>query len=262
MILAAVPGAIVPTILGVPVDFILFGAILLGVAVFHHHTFRVAVIGLSIIVAKKLIAPVFITGPGFQVLVGLLERDWFILVNFFLLFLVFEFLPRHFEKSRIPAVLPRILPHDWKGAFWLLVMVFVLSSFLDNIAAALIGGAMAHTLFRAKVHIGFLAAIVAASNAGGSGSVVGDPTTTMMWVEGVRLFDVLHGYGGAGFALVILGFPAAIQQQRYSPILKHEHQYVKVDFPRVGIVTIILVTAIVVNVIINLQFPDFSDSFP
>ncbi len=45
------------------------------------------------------------------------------------------------------------------------MMVFVLSGFLDNIAAALIGGAMAHQLFRTKVHIGFLAAIVAASNA-------------------------------------------------------------------------------------------------
>ena len=53
------------------------------------------------------------------------------------------------------------------GAFLLLAMVFVLSSFLDNIAAALIGGAMAHAVFRGKVHIGYLAAIVAASNAGG-----------------------------------------------------------------------------------------------
>jgi Na+/H+ antiporter NhaD/arsenite permease-like protein len=50
----------------------------------------------------------------------------------------------------------------------MLVMVFVISSFLDNIAAALIGGAMAHQLFKAKVHVGYLAAIVAASNAGGS----------------------------------------------------------------------------------------------
>jgi Na+/H+ antiporter NhaD/arsenite permease-like protein len=66
------------------------------------------------------------------------------------------------------------------------VMMFVLSSFLDNIAAALIGGAMAHQLFRAKVHIGYLAAIVAASNAGGAGSVVGDTTTTMMCVAGVH----------------------------------------------------------------------------
>ena len=64
-------------------------------------------------------------------------------------------------------------------------MVFVLSSFLDNIAAALIGGTMARHVFRGKVHIGYLAAIVAASNAGGSGSVVGDTTTTMMWIDGV-----------------------------------------------------------------------------
>ena len=262
MILATVSGAIVPTIFGVPVDFVLFGAILAGVAIFHHHTFRVAVIGLSIVVAYKLTVTGFNTGPGFGGLVGHLQREWVILTNLFLLLLGFGLLSRHFEKSRIPAVLPRILPHDWKGAFWLLVMVFVLSSFLDNIAAALIGGAMAHTLFRAKVHIGFLAAIVAASNAGGSGSVVGDTTTTMMWIGGVNPLDVFHGYAGASIALVVFGIPAAIQQQRYSPILKHEHQHVKADWPRVGIVTFILMTAIGVNVIINVQFPDSSDSFP
>ena len=55
----------------------------------------------------------------------------------------------------------------------LLVIVFVLSSFLDNIAAALIGGTVAATVFRHKVHIGYIAALVAASNAGGSGSVLG-----------------------------------------------------------------------------------------
>jgi Na+/H+ antiporter NhaD/arsenite permease-like protein len=262
VILAAVPGAIVPTIFGLPVDFILFGAILLAVAVFHHHTFRVAVIGLATVVAYKLIVTGFNTGPGFGGFVGHLQREWVILTNLFLLLLGFGLLSRHFEKSRIPAVLPRILPHDWKGAFWLLVMVFVLSSFLDNIAAALIGGAMAHTLFRAKVHIGFLAAIVAASNAGGSGSVVGDTTTTMMWIDGVNPLDVFHGYAGASIALVVFGIPAAIQQQRYSPILRHEHQHVKVDWPRVGIITFILMTAIAMNVIINVQFPDSSDSFP
>ena len=44
---------------------------------------------------------------------------------------------------------------------------------------------MAREVFRGKVHIGYLAAIVAASNAGGAGSVVGDTTTTMMWIDGV-----------------------------------------------------------------------------
>ena len=106
-------------------------------------------------------------------------------------------------------MLPRFLPADWKGGFVLLVMVFVLSSFLDNIAAALIGGAMAHQLFRAKVHIGYLAAIVAASNAGGAGSVIGDTTTTMMWIAGVSPLEVFEAYVAAAVALVIFGIPAA-----------------------------------------------------
>ena len=38
----------------------------------------------------------------------------------------------------------------------LLAIVWMLSAFLDNIAGALIGGAMAHQLYRAKVHIGFI----------------------------------------------------------------------------------------------------------
>ena len=70
----------------------------------------------------------------------------------------------------------------------------MLSSFLDNIAAALIGGTMARHVFSGKVHIGYLAAIVAASNAGGAGSVVGDTTTTMMWIAGVSPLDVLEAY--------------------------------------------------------------------
>ncbi len=262
MILATITGVITPTVLGVPIDFILFATILLGVAIFHHHTMRVALIGLATVIAYKLLITGFKTGPGVGGLLGHFRQEWVMLTNLFLLLIGFGLLSRHFEKTRIPAVLPRILPHDWKGAFWLLVMVFILSSFLDNIAAALIGGAMAHTLFRARVHIGFLAAIVAASNAGGAGSVVGDTTTTMMWIDGVNPLYVLHGYAGAGIALVIFGIPAALQQQHYSPILRHEHQYVGVDWPRVGIVAFILVVAIAVNVLINVQFPDYSDSFP
>ena len=184
-----------------PIDFILFGATLLGVALFHHHTLRVALIGLAVITAYKLAFTGFKTGPGLGGLALHLEHEWVILANLFLLLMGFALLSRHFEKSRVPVMLPRFLPTDWKGAFVLLVMVFVLSSFLDNIAAALIGGAMAHQLFRAKVHIGYLAAIVAASNAGGSGSVIGDTTTTMMWIAGVspaqRVRGVHRGHGGA-----------------------------------------------------------------
>ncbi len=248
--------------LGVPVDFVLFGLILAGVALFHHHTFQVALIGLVAIVVYKLGFTGFKTGPGFGGLGLHLAHEWVILTNLLGLLLGFALLSNHFEESKVPAVLPRFLPDDWKGGFVLLLMIFVLSSFLDNIAAALIGGTIAGTVFRGKVHIGYLAAIVAASNAGGSGSVVGDTTTTMMWIDGVDPFDVLEAFVAAGLAMVIFGIPAAMQQQRYSPITRDAAVGVRIDWPRVAIVAFILVTAIAVNVVVNVKFSGYSDSFP
>jgi Na+/H+ antiporter NhaD/arsenite permease-like protein len=185
-----------------------------------------------------------------------------ILVNLLLLLLGFALLAKLFEDSEVPAVLPRWLPDDWKGCFVLLVLVFILSSFLDNIAAAMIGGAIAHTVFRGKVHIGYLAAIVAASNAGGAGSVVGDTTTTMMWIAGISPIEVLEAFIASGVALVIFGIPAAFQQQKYSPIQRDESGNAHVDWTRVWIVAFILVAAVVVNVLINTRFNTISDLFP
>lgn len=249
-------------ILGIPVDFILFGLTLLGVAVFHHQTFNVAVAGLATIIAYKLAFTGFKFGPGVPGLIEHMRHEWVILSNLFLLLMGFSLLARHFEKSRVPEVMPAILPDDWKGCFVLLVIVFVLSSFLDNIAAALIGGAMAHQLFRGKVHIGFIAAIVAASNAGGSGSVVGDTTTTMMWIDGVSPLSVLEAFIAATVALVICGIPAAFQQHRYSPIVRDPTPGLTVDWPRVVIVLAILAAAIIANVWANLRFPALLDAIP
>ena len=248
--------------LGVPVDFVLFGLTLAGVALFHHHTLQVALTGLAVIVLYKLGFTGFKTGPGLGGLALHLQHEWVILTNLLGLLLGFALLSNQFEESKVPAALPRFLPDDWKGAFVLLVMIFVLSSFLDNIAAALIGGTIAGAVFRGKVHIGYLAAIVAASNAGGSGSVVGDTTTTMMWIDGVAPIDVLEAFVAASLAMVIFGIPASLQQHRYSPITKDAAAGVRVDWARVAIVAIILVTAIVVNVIVNVRFADISDRFP
>ena len=259
---SAADGAGSPAVFGIPVEFILFALTLLGVALFHNHTLRVGLTGLAVISAYKILFAGFKTGPGVQGLISHLGHEWVILINLLCLLLGFALLSRHFEKTNIPAVLPRFLPHDWKGAFILLLMVFVLSSFLDNIAAALIGGAMAHTLFRAKVHVGYLAAIVAASNAGGSGSVVGDTTTTMMWISGVSPAAVFHAYAAAAVAVVVCGIPAAMQQHKYSPIIKHEHSHIRIDWPRAGIVALILIFAIVANVMMNVYFTEMSDSFP
>lgn len=251
-----------PHLFGIPVDFILFALTLLGVALFHHHTLHVALTGLAAISLYKIGFTGFDEGAGFPGWAAHLGHEWVVLTNLLGLLLGFALLARHFEDSGVPHILPRFLPDDWKGAFVLLAMVFILSSFLDNIAAALIGGTVAATVFRRRVHIGYLAAIVAASNAGGSGSVVGDTTTTMMWIDGVGPLGVFHAYAAALPALLFFGYIAARQQQAYQPIQKDAGGHAWVDWTRLGIVAWILVAAIAANVVINTRYPAYSDSFP
>ncbi|MEW5770914.1 MAG: citrate transporter [Pseudomonadota bacterium] len=258
---AASAGAL-PSVLGIPIDFILFAATLLGVALFHHHTLRVALTGLAVISLYKIGFTGFHEGTGVMGWLAHMQHEWVVLTNLLGLLLGFALLARHFEDSGVPHALPRFLPDDWKGAFVLLVLVFVISSFLDNIAAALIGGTVAAHVFHRRVHIGYLAAIVAASNAGGSGSVVGDTTTTMMWIDGVAPADVFHAYAAALPALLVFGVIAARQQHAYQPIQRDATTGAGIDWARLGIVAWILVAAIVTNVVINTEFPAYSDSFP
>ena len=145
-------------VFGIPVDFILFGLTLIGVAIFHHKTLQVALTGLAAIVLYKLIFTGFRYGTGLTGLGLQMQHEAVILANLFLLLMGFAILSRHFEKSSVPEEMPAFLPDGWTGGLALLAIVFVLSGFLDNIAAALIGGAMARHVFKGKVHIGYLAA--------------------------------------------------------------------------------------------------------
>ena len=246
----------------VPIDFILFAGVLLGIALFHHQTFKIAAGGLVMVTLYKLLVTGFKPGPGLEGLALHLGHEWVTLANLLGLLLGFALLSKHFEDSKAPDLLPHYLPDDWKGGFVLLVLVFVLSAFLDNIAAALIGGTVAAGVFRRKVHIGYLAAIVAASNAGGSGSVVGDTTTTMMWIDGVSPVDVLGAYVAAVVALLFFGVFAARQQHAYNPITRDSPPGLHVDWARLGIVAFILIAAIAANVTANLKFPQVLDHFP
>jgi Na+/H+ antiporter NhaD/arsenite permease-like protein len=255
-------GGKVPSIGPVRVEFIIFGLILLGVALFHKQTFWVALTGLTILLIFK-----FIFDPGFhfgehffgatpfgeQLMdKNLRQGEWGIILNLLGLLLGFAVLSKIFEQSKIPEVLPRYLPDDWKGPFLLLVFVFILSSFLDNIAAALIGGTIALIVFKNKVHIGYLAAIAAASNAGGSGSVVGDTTTTMMWIDGVAAFNVLHAYVAAIVALLFFSWFASHQQDKYQRIQKDAPPDVKVDWLKLVHVVFILAGAIISNILYDM----------
>ena len=246
----------------VPVEFLIFGLTLLGVALFHRHTLAIALLGLAAVTAYKVAYAGFDGQAGVLGLQWHLQEEWVILANLFALLVGFALLSRHFEESQLPRLLPRILPDDWKGGLVLLALVFGLSAFLDNIAAAMIGATVAGTVFRNKLHIGYLAAIVAASNAGGAGSVVGDTTTTMMWLDGVSPLDVLHAYVAAIAAFLVFAIPASRQQQRYSPITRDADANVQVDWARVIIVVLILLSAIAANLHANRLAAEESAAFP
>lgn len=238
---------------GIRIEFVLFALTLLGVALLHRVTMWVALAGLTaILVAKYSLLADFsfsqhlLGGHGH-------EGEWRILLNLVGLLFGFGILAKHFDESQLPKILPRFLPDDWKGGFALLVMIFVISAFLDNIAAAMIGGAIAFVVFNKRVHIGYLAAIVAASNAGGSGSVVGDTTTTLMWIDGVSPWQVIHAYVAAVIALVIFGIIAARQQDKYQRITKDAATGVIIAWSRLVVVGAILILAITTNYL--LDFP-------
>lgn len=239
-------------IYGIALEFFLFGFTLLGVALFHHHTLKIALGGLITILIYKIFF------CHFDILLHILgdknhHGEWHVILNLFGLLTGFAILARHFEDSHLPEHLPALLPSGWRGGWILLLIVLFFSSFLDNIAAAIIGASLAMVIYKGKVHIGFLAAIVASSNAGGAGSVLGDTTTTMMWIDGVNPLDVLHAFAGSFGAFAFFSIIAAFQQQKLQPIVKNDQQLKPIDWGRILIVGLILAGTIITNVL--LDFP-------
>jgi Na+/H+ antiporter NhaD/arsenite permease-like protein len=242
----------VPSVGPVRLEFILFALTLVGVATLHKHAMQVALAGLAAVVVSK-----YLFAEHFSLLHHIIggngeEGEWRVLLNLLGLLFGFAILAKHFEESKLPDVLPNYLPSGWGGGFVLLALICVLSSFLDNIAAAMIGGTIALVVFKGKVHIGYLAAIVAASNAGGSPSVVGDTTTTLMWIAGVSPLAVVHATVAAVASLLIIGYFGAKQQHAYQPIVKNKVT-VRIEWVRIFIVFLILVGAIITNY--TLDFP-------
>jgi len=226
--------------------FALFAATLIGIAKFHRFALPIALAGLAAVLVTRL------SLTEFQ-LVAHLSHEWRILANLAGLLLGFAMLANHFERSHLPEKLAQVLPLGQKGAFLLLVMVALLSAVLDNIAAALIGGSTAITLFRRKVHIGYLVAIVAAANAGGAGSVIGDTTTTMLWIEGASPLWVVEASIGAAVSVLFFGWFASRQQHGLQPLVRSEHAPPPVDLGQLAIVGLIITGAVATNLL--LDFP-------
>lgn len=224
----------------VQIEFLLFGATVLGVALFHGLSTEIAAAGfLSVLVCRLL-------GSGIEP-ARALAAEWRLFLNLAGLLLGFAVLARQFEESKLAEFLPRWLPASWAGGSLLLAAVWAMSSFLDNIAAAMLGGVMARAVYRGRVGTGYLAGIVAASNAGGAWSVVGDTTTTLLWIGGVRASDLAGALAGSVAAVVFVAIVAGWRQQRHQPIDKLHVESVRPDAARLAIVALILAGAIGAN---------------
>lgn len=247
-----------PSVGGVPLEFFIFGATLAGVGIFHRRAMPIALAGLAAVLVYALVlAP----GGGGR-LVSHFGHEWVLLANLMLLLTGFAVLSNQFERSQVPDVMPAYLPDGWFGGFTLLAMVFGLSIFLDNIAGAIIGGVVAKHVYGGKVSVGYVAGIVAAANAGGAGSVLGDTTTTMMWISGIPPLHVADAFLGAGVALLIFGIPAALQQQRFSPLVGSSPAGVRVDRGRIAVVAVILLTLLSTNLVVSAFFPQVEETLP
>jgi Na+/H+ antiporter NhaD/arsenite permease-like protein len=241
-----------PALFGAPIEFYLFGLLLAGVALFHKRALYISVGGLAVILLYEALFSAFPTGTGAGALLAHAEHEWVTIANLLLLLIGFELLSNQFEQSNIPDHLPNHLPDGWTGGLVLLGIVFVMSAFLDNIAAAVLGGVMARHVYKGRVAVGFLAAIVAASNAGGAGSVIGDTTTTLMWLGGVSPLLVLPAFIAAVPALAIIAPFAARAQHKHQPILAHDEEGHPLEWRRIWIVFIILAAAVTANVLANM----------
>jgi Na+/H+ antiporter NhaD/arsenite permease-like protein len=244
-----------PMLLGVPLVLFLFGATLAGIVVMHRRALELALVGLVLILGVRL---------GFSRfdLAAHVSGEWVKLANLFGILVGFSLLADHFDKSRLPGLLPRFLPGGARGCFVLLAIVWLLSGVLDNIAAAMIGATIAGNLFKRRVHLGYLAAVVAAANAGGAGSVIGDTTTTMMWLDGVSPLAVLPAYVGAASALVVFGTFASLQQNRHAPLEAAGSTAAPIDGGRLGIVMAAFVAMVGTNVVVNHMSRSAAERFP
>src|SRR4051794_24299196 len=244
-----------PVIAGVPVVFLVFAATLAGVLIAHGRAWAVGLAGLAVIAFVRVVFSPFDAAAH-------VAHEWPKLANLFGLLVGFAVLADHFDSSRAGERLPRVLPRGAAGCFGLLLFVWLLSGLLDNIAAAMIGAAIAARLFAGQVHLGYLVAIVAAANAGGAGSVIGDTTTTMIWLDGISPLRVIHAYVGSAVALLVFGTFAAIQQQRHAPMTAPGESDPPVDSWRLAIVATALIALVATNLLTSALLGPRADRLP
>ncbi len=245
-----------------PLEFVIFALTLGGVAFMHKRALPIALAGLVATLLYEGLVTTFPAGEGLAGLTGHFSHEWVLLANLFLLLTGFETLASHFEKSGLPDWVPKILPDNWTAGIVLLGIIFLASAVIDNIAAAVIGSVVARHVFKGRVSIAYIAAIVGCSNAGGAGSVIGDTTTTMMWLGGVSPFDVLQAFVGAAVAFVIMSYFGARAQAKVSGPVLHAPAGMEIGWLRLVIVVLSLVTLVTANILANSVFAGIEEVIP
>jgi len=241
-----------------PIEFLIFAATLAGVAFFHKRAFTVAITGLVLVILYKAL----LGGYDGAFFLGRVTHEWSLLANLFLLLTGFPLLSAHFEDSKVPDWAPAALPDNWTGGIVLLGFIFIASLVIDNIAAAVIGSVVARHVFAGKVSLAYLAAVVGSANVGGAASVIGDTTTTMMWISGVSPLVLLMAFVGSVPAFAVMAFFAARAQSRHAPLVLHAPVGLKIHWMRLAIVVFILTCVVSANVAANLLAPGLEEKLP
>lgn len=174
--------------MAIAIPFVLFCLMLGGLTLFHKDKLKVVAGGFLAITLWF----VWYRG-GTMPWVEHLFYEWHrfhLLYNLALLLPGFALVAHYFEESGASHRLAQVLKSD-SSLLW---SVFWLSTILDNIAAAMIGGTIVLARYGKHPHVRLLIAVICASNLGGAGSPVGDTTTVMLYIHGVPIPQLLCAF--------------------------------------------------------------------
>ncbi len=160
-------------------------------------------------------------GPHAYVQQFLTGRRWHLILDIGLILPGLTIVMHSFEKSGAGKFIGKFLGSD----ALLLLGIFALSAFLDNILAAMIGGSILLGRYgHNNVPFRMLVGVIAASNLGGAPSPIGDTTTLMMFISQDPVIPV---------SALLRGFVATIPAQALLMLwaTRHRHTPLTVKAP-------------------------------